>query len=103
MSTTQIQFRSRRVITTALSISLFITLFLFFIDEGYYSFKWMQNAGNWIVFFIYIILLFTGQVIVNALLFRKNTTSSINIFKHIFGVAVGFLFIYALFGPWKIH
>jgi hypothetical protein len=35
-----------------------MTLFLFYIDEGFYSFAWMKQAGAWIVFFIYCNVLF---------------------------------------------
>jgi hypothetical protein len=38
--------------------ALFITLFLFYIDEGYYNFKWMLKASNWAAFIIYFVPLF---------------------------------------------
>lgn len=38
--------------------ALFITLFLFFIDEGYYNFSWMLKLANWAAFVIYFIPLF---------------------------------------------
>lgn len=38
--------------------SLSITMFLFFIDEGYYDFRWMKRVGNWIPFVIYLSLIF---------------------------------------------
>ena len=41
--------------------ALLITLFLFYVDEGYYSFAWMESWGNWFVFFIYVALIFTIQ------------------------------------------
>jgi hypothetical protein len=25
-----------------------VTMFFFYIDEGYYDFRWMKSAGNWI-------------------------------------------------------
>lgn len=31
-----------------------ITFILFFVDEGYYNFQWMQNIGNWVVFVVYV-------------------------------------------------
>lgn len=36
-------------------ISLLVTNFLFFIDEGYNDFRWMKDPGNWLVFLIYVI------------------------------------------------
>ena len=35
-----------------------LTLFLFYIDEGYYSFKWMLDIGNWFVYFLYVFVFF---------------------------------------------
>jgi len=35
-----------------------LTLFLFYIDEGYYNFKWMLDAGSWVVYFLYVVVLF---------------------------------------------
>jgi hypothetical protein len=41
-----------------LILASLLTLFLFYIDEGYYNFKWMLNPGNWIVYFFYVVVLF---------------------------------------------
>ncbi len=43
-------------------VSAFVIVqFLFFIDEGYYSFAWMLSWGHWIVFCLYMIVFFAGQ------------------------------------------
>lgn len=49
--------------------AVLITMILFFIDEGYYDFRWMLSWGNWIVFGIYIILLFPVQWLISRFLF----------------------------------
>lgn len=41
-----------------LALAAALTLFLFYIDEGYYNFKWMLNAGSWGIYFIYVVVLF---------------------------------------------
>src|SRR5690349_17205848 len=51
--------------------AVLITLFLFYIDEGYYDFRWMLQWGNWLVFVIYLILLFPVQWAISYVLFRK--------------------------------
>ncbi|UTW66807.1 hypothetical protein KFE94_01450 [bacterium SCSIO 12643] len=51
-----------------LTNAAFITLFLFFIDEGYYNFNWMTNWGAWLVFSIYTIVLFLIQVGISKLI-----------------------------------
>ena len=46
-----------------LAIFVLFTLFLFFIDEGYYDLTSFKSLGNWIVFIPYVLiinLLFSG-------------------------------------------
>lgn len=38
---------------------------MFYIDEGYYDFRWMKSSGNWIVFSIYFAALFLAQWVVH--------------------------------------
>lgn len=46
-----------------------VTVFtLFYLDEGYYSFQWMKQPGNWIVFCIYFVFSYTGQMIFEGIL-----------------------------------
>ena len=51
-------------------ISIVVTLFLFYIDEGFYNFQWMKSWGNWVVFVIYAGVIFLVQQIL-LLIFRK--------------------------------
>jgi len=51
--------------------TLGILLFFFFIDEGYYDFRWMEDGGNWVVFFIYFVIMFPVQLGVSELLLHK--------------------------------
>lgn len=55
--------------------SLLIWQFLFFIDEGYNSFFWMQNIGNWLVYVIYTLALFATFILLNEITskFLKST------------------------------
>ncbi|MEQ9262413.1 MAG: hypothetical protein RLP14_04540 [Owenweeksia sp.] len=50
--------------------SLLLTLFLFFIDEGYYDFRWTKDWGNWIAFGIYVSGIYFGQWFVYYLMQR---------------------------------
>lgn len=52
--------------------AVLFTFFLFFIDEGYYNFKWMTNPGNWIMFVNYVSIFFSSQFIISQLIFRKQ-------------------------------
>jgi len=53
-----------------LLIALVITLFLFYIDEGFYDFRWMQNIGNWIVFLFYIAAIYGMLLLIFIPFFR---------------------------------
>ncbi len=46
-----------------LLVAVTITSILFYIDEGFYNFKWMLNVGNWIAFFIYTAGIYLLQLI----------------------------------------
>ena len=49
-------------------ISFLVTNFLFFIDEGYNDFRWMKDAGNWVVFFMYVVGIYAVLLAVILLL-----------------------------------
>lgn len=51
--------------------ALGIVMFLFFIDEGYYDFRWMGDPGNWIVFGLYMGIMFLFQWLISHFLLRR--------------------------------
>ena len=53
-----------------LIISVVASLFVFYIDEGYYNFQWMKSWENWVFFIIYAGIIFLFQQLF-ALIFRK--------------------------------
>jgi len=59
-----------------------LTQFLFFIDEGYYDFRWMAEPSNWIIFVIYFGLIVMGQLTIAKLTgrFKFNLLKSWVIF-----------------------
>jgi hypothetical protein len=72
MNTSILSFKQRDVeIIVPFISTMGILMFLFFIDEGYYDFRWMVDIGNWVVFFIYFIILFPLQVGISELVLRK--------------------------------
>jgi hypothetical protein len=71
-----------------LAISAFVTLFLFYIDEGYYNFKWMLDAGNWVVFLLYLGILFSIQWVFLQILTYKTSSLLINVLKYGIGLLI---------------
>jgi hypothetical protein len=72
-----------------LALSVLVTLFLFYIDEGYYNFKWMLDIGNWFIFMIYVFFLFSAQVVVIKAILYKNNNPTVRVLKYILGIALG--------------
>jgi hypothetical protein len=63
--------RKTEDLMTPLLAALMIVLFLFYIDEGYYSFRWMLEWGNWIVFGLYMLIFFPVQWAISHFVFHK--------------------------------
>ena len=57
---------------TPLIPAALLVLFLFFIDEGWYSFRWMLEWGNWIVFVIYLVALYPLHWLISRFVFRSQ-------------------------------
>jgi hypothetical protein len=73
--------------------SILLTLFLFFIDEGYYNFKWMTDIFNWFFFLIYFAVFLFGQFIIYNLLPQKIIGIGRIAFSVLSGVVIGLAFI----------
>ena len=41
-------------------VSLLVTNYLFYLDEGYCDFRWMKDPGNWFVFVIYVAAIYAA-------------------------------------------
>jgi uncharacterized protein YqgC (DUF456 family) len=80
-----------------LIVALLVTQFLFFIDEGYYDFRWMKSIGNWIVYIIYTAFLFGGQMLIRRLFFRRSGGKGFTVLVSISGVIVGLAFALLVF------
>lgn len=67
--------------------ALLITLFLFFIDEGNYNFNWIEEPFVLVIFGIYAIPIFLGQLFIYKV-FLKNSKSTKKIVLSIFGGSI---------------
>lgn len=77
--------------------SILVTLFLFYIDEGYYSFQWMTNAGAWIIFVIYVFVFFLTQVGINFLFTRVIPLRIGRALSLFVGIVTGMIFLILIF------
>ena len=58
-------------LVTPCVIAVVLSTFLFYIDEGYYNFKWLLSPGNMFVFVIYVSGFVLGQCITAAILYKR--------------------------------
>ena len=77
--------------------ALIVTLFLFFIDEGYYSFQWMTSVGSWIVFVVYAGGLLLSQILISSLIAKRLVGNTKRVLSLVVGIPVGFLILLFLF------
>lgn len=61
---------SVQLILPAAIATVVMVMFLFYIDEGYYDFRWMRNAGNWLMFVVYLAFVFPMQWLLAGMLDR---------------------------------
>ncbi|MER3328253.1 MAG: hypothetical protein RIF34_01655, partial [Candidatus Kapaibacterium sp.] len=70
MITTAIQNennKSFKEYTPMVISSIIVTIFLLYIDEGYYNFSWMTNIGNWLVGAVYAGIIAAIQIAIYKL------------------------------------
>ena len=75
--------------------SFLISQFLFFIDEGFYDFRWMMSWGNWIIFAVYFLILFGLLLLINKVLkiFRVNTKALLGVNLLVFPLLLLLIFV----------
>ncbi len=76
--------------------TIIITMSLFYVDEGFYNFNWMQSAGNWVTFFIYGTSIFIGQLLVFLFVTRILKLRNSNLVSVLLGAALAVLILMTL-------
>lgn len=79
-----------------LVFSLILTLFLFYIDEGYYDFRWTEDPMNIPIFFCYSLGFFVGMWIISAFTFKSQHGVIKKLIIIGLGLPLGVLFIILL-------
>lgn len=75
--------------TFYLGIAALVTGFLFFIDEGYYSFRWMLSWGSWIIFLVYALSLYLSQRLIHVCIPGQFPIKQKKILACILGIPLG--------------
>lgn len=74
-----------------------VSLFLFFLDEGYYSFQWMASPGNWLIFLIYTVVLFLTQVMVIRFMNFTDISKATKRVISLAGIPIGLVILFTIF------
>ncbi|MBX2964734.1 MAG: hypothetical protein KF845_01225 [Cyclobacteriaceae bacterium] len=72
-----------------LAASVLVSGFLFFIDEGYFSFRWMLDLGSWIIFSVYVLALFMGQFLIHTCIPHRYSIKQKRVFALVLGIPAG--------------
>ena len=88
--------QNRRIILSFISAILF-SLFLGFIDEGSYNFRWMLSPGNWIAFYFFTFLLFGIQLLVSEVILYKCGKTAKTLASLILSITLLFLVLLSLY------
>lgn len=92
---------SFRPLSILLTSAVLISMLLFFVDEGYYDFRWMSNVGNWIAFAVYVGVIFSFQLLFFKLLLKNYTGRAKTLLSVVGGTLLGFLVvILGIFTNW---
>jgi hypothetical protein len=88
--------RTVRTFVIQVIIAILLTNFLFFIDEGFYSFQWMNNVGNWVAFALYVAVMVLFQW-VTFLLIKQLYFGRFQLFvSSLLGVVLGLILLFSL-------
>jgi hypothetical protein len=82
----------------ALVPSAMLVLFLFYIDEGWYSFRWMLDPGNWLVFTLYMVILTPFFWLIAQYVFRRRRGTEKVLLISVVGIPALLLLLLILFG-----
>ena len=74
-----------------------ISFLLFYIDEGYFDFRWMKNPSNWIAFAAYVLMLFVGQLAVLKLFLSKYRGGGKLAISMVGGTALVMLILFGIY------
>ena len=92
-----IQLKNRNDVVLHLLISFIFTNFLFFIDEGYYDFRWMHDPGNWIVFGIYAGFMWLFSWLFAHFVLRKYTLGLRITLSALLGISAALILLIGVF------
>jgi hypothetical protein len=100
MSSGAAYHRNRNETLPAIIGAVAVTMFLFYIDEGYYDFRWMQQPGNWIAFIMYFLPMFVCQWLAAHFLFRRENIIDRTVKSFLIGVPVAIALVVGFFYWW---
>ena len=90
--TTPTEKRFQKRILHSFLLSCVLALYLFYLDEGYFSINWMFNVGNWLMFVWYVSLFSIFQILLARIFLYQNSKLWGDVLTH-FSLILPVLFI----------
>lgn len=84
-------------IAIPVAMAVLVTLYLFYIDEGYYNFNWMANAGNWLAFVVYVGLITGIQLLLALVFLRRFSGWGKGLLSSLLGAVLVLILVFVLF------
>jgi hypothetical protein len=78
-------------------VAVFLILFIFCLDEGSFSFEWMNSWGYWVTFCIYVLGIFAGQILTQYFIFRSLNVAHRIVLSILVGGTIGFFVVASMF------
>jgi len=77
-------------------VSLVLTTFLLFIDEGFYNFNWTTRLWNWVFFVIYVVSMLLGQTVTEKFILKKYNGKNKTILTSLIGIPLGLALLFII-------
>lgn len=98
MTTVQLEAKSKpSPVFVSILANVITVLFLFFIDEGNFSFGWATNRGGWFAFGFYFTGIMLCQCLTHLFILRKYEGRHKNTFTSLIGIPLGLVLVICLF------
>lgn len=77
-------------------LAVVLTIILFYIDEGFYSFTWMTQPGNWVVFGLYVGIIVLFQWVLYLLIKQLYFGRFQLLISSFLGVVLGLILLFSM-------
>ncbi len=74
-------------------VSILFVIFLGFIDEGNYNFRWITDTGSWIALAVYALAILLGELLVSEFFLKRFSGMGKVFVSALGGILIGVIFV----------